>query len=30
MSWLARMEIDAEIARAEGIYDNYIWPVMSG
>ncbi len=25
MSWLARLEVDAEIARAEGISDNYAW-----
>lgn len=25
MSWLARMEVDAEIARAEGFIDNYAW-----
>jgi CRISPR system Cascade subunit CasE len=25
MSWLARIEIDAEIARAEGIWDSYAW-----
>ena len=25
MNWLARLEIDAEIARAEGILDNYAW-----
>lgn len=25
MNWLARLEIDAEIARAEGIIDNYAW-----
>ncbi|MDD5328426.1 MAG: type I-E CRISPR-associated protein Cas6/Cse3/CasE [Sulfuricella sp.] len=25
MSWLARLEIDAETARAEGIYDSYTW-----
>ncbi len=25
MSWLARLEVDAEIARAEGISDSYAW-----
>ncbi len=25
MSWLARLEVDAETARAEGISDNYAW-----
>jgi len=25
MSWLARLEVDAETARAEGIWDNYVW-----
>ena len=25
MNWLARLEIDAEIARDEGIWDNYAW-----
>ena len=25
MNWLARMEVDAEIARAEHIFDNYAW-----
>ena len=25
MSWLARMEVDAEIARSERIFDNYAW-----
>jgi len=25
MSWLVRMEVDAETARAEGIFDNYAW-----
>lgn len=25
MSWLARLDVDAEIARAEGISDNHVW-----
>ncbi len=25
MSWLARLEVDAETARAEGIFDSYAW-----
>lgn len=25
MSWLARLEVDAEIARAESIFDSYAW-----
>jgi len=28
MSWLARLEVDAEVARAEGVSDNYAWHKM--
>ena len=25
MNWLARLEVDAETARTEGMLDNYAW-----
>ena len=25
MSWLARLKVDVEVVRAEGIFDNYVW-----
>lgn len=25
MNWLVRLDVDAEVARAEGIFDNYAW-----